>query len=1019
MGLKSFLFGPRPLKLDHLLNGKINLARKGSLSTRVNFAWEAYTGKNEVKYKNAAFNFLVKTFKIPPAPIEEQQQKLQALMALKQKNSNKDFMPDLSDLTSVSVAPPPSVAAAKPSDNLKLTTLTMIQPPKPTPKPAAVPPPTPTKVSSDEFDESSQASNDNEASLVLNDDEASLVFNGDDASQNFDDDDEPSAKDKLGKFIAEVNLEMEKLNVLIESYNRATDKTEKTQILFTIHQEQKRINNLYPADIMNACKSYRDQFHSDLFKEIQKQFKLLGFPSVNDDFLKQHLACPTIPPDPSSLAEIIANMSPEKANKMLELLSKGRIGDLKGIEKLFAPNEPGYADYQRFLATHKIEFLGGNNSRNYKVTTLANGEEWVLKVDNRLDAPKDAEALLRASSLRDVLSPVYADRTATHGESTRTLLVTDFCKGGNLEEHGNKMAKDRERAQSALNIYTQMGIILKNLSTDGCAFPDMKNSNWLVNERGILQIADTKSFAFTNEGMLDFTTKANRWYSILSTPFMSPPEISLRASADKMHSFMLGKNLYQYLSGCPCSYIDNKNNAALFDFSQPIFSTPEGQEFQELIKATVHMSPAKRISMDIAVERLQAIESKVATREMLKGLKDLNEPTLADFIREKEELVHTATKIQLISLQEDIKIKITEAQELKIARQTTGELLTGLKNLNEPTFAEFIREKEEFIRAATKGQLASLQEHINIKRTEANELREARQEARVLLDELQHIDEHTQGAFIRTQEILINTANKEQLAALQQDIQNKITEAALQEARIECRNLLQELKTETRDKNSAKNMLSQFEKRIEAAPNRTEVIKIKAEIETKLTFAKALNSLHDEAPGLLEQIKARGLGEKDIAMHKYIKKKMDAITNVKDKEGAEMLLDELKVTLAKLQEPQQIKEITVIKDIAKSLRSKSGWGYKSKADKIEAAVCRVPISERGHIQEGNTLQTTEVLKALAFQSQWHKKDIYLTKDGKINEKQAPQSFKDFKKAMSNIKDKAATPESNIRPTTLR
>ena len=36
----------RPLKLDHLLNGKIDLERKGSLGERMEFAWGAYVGNN-------------------------------------------------------------------------------------------------------------------------------------------------------------------------------------------------------------------------------------------------------------------------------------------------------------------------------------------------------------------------------------------------------------------------------------------------------------------------------------------------------------------------------------------------------------------------------------------------------------------------------------------------------------------------------------------------------------------------------------------------------------------------------------------------------------------------------------------------------------------------------------------------------------------------------------------------------------------------------------------------------------
>lgn len=136
MGLKSKLFGQRPLKLDHLLNGKIDLERKGSLGVRIDFAWSAYTGNNAEKYKTAALNFLIKSFKLPPTSPADQLQKIQALMALKAKNPDKNVVPALSDIPL--------------EDRLKLTKLSMLQappppPPKPSPpvlaKPKVAPPP--------------------------------------------------------------------------------------------------------------------------------------------------------------------------------------------------------------------------------------------------------------------------------------------------------------------------------------------------------------------------------------------------------------------------------------------------------------------------------------------------------------------------------------------------------------------------------------------------------------------------------------------------------------------------------------------------------------------------------------------------------------------------------------------------------------------------------------------------------------------------------------------------------------
>lgn len=51
-----------------------------------------------------------------------------------------------------------------------------------------------------------------------------------------------------------------------------------------------------------------------------------------------------------------------------------------------------------------------------------------------------------------------------------------------------------------------------------------------------------------------------------------------------------------------------------------------------------------------------------------------------------------------------------------------GEEFKALKNLNEPTHAKFIAKNNEFIKTATKEELATLQTEIRGKTTEVKEL---------------------------------------------------------------------------------------------------------------------------------------------------------------------------------------------------------------------------------------------------------------------------------------------------------
>lgn len=959
MGYSRF-FGRKPLKLNHLLNGKIDLDRKGTLSERVDFAWTAYTGNNAAQYKTAAFNFLIKAFKIPETTKEEQEQKLHALMALKQKNPDKNFIPSLTDLPK----PPP----ASPRDNrLKLTKLTAIPvPPQPTPPP----------VSETASLESSKSAKHELAADMDDSNVSERAKSRAEADFNGELPDDPD-EDQLTQFATEVSLEIDKLNKLIERYNLTTNETQKAHILFDIFQLQKHINNQYPANKMNASQDYREQFHTTLFKEMQEQFNLLGIHSLNEEFIKKYLtsSTPTPTPEPWSLPEIIANMPPEKADKMLELLSANKKGDLTALQHLFEPSDPGYKNYQLFLKNHHIEFLGGANSRNFKVTSNLNGTILVLKVDNRLDAPKDAEAHLRSSTMSHVLSPVYAERTVTHGSNTRTLLVTEYSTGGNLEEHGNKIGHETERAKHALNIYTQMATILQQTSANGCAFNDMKNTNWLIKANGVLQIADTKSFVFTDTGQVNFQNKTNRWYQSLSTPYMNPREMAelhiKPASADKIHSYMLGKNLYQYLSGCSCKYLDDHKKGLNYDFSNPIFSTPEGKDYKELIIATVKLNPDLRISIDEVRERLTIIGTKIATRELLKELEELKEPTNAEFLHTKNESISTASQEELMSLQETIRSKITETK-LQINRQETQAMLQDPHLLDDPTAASFIQKKTSSI----------------------------------------------------------NTATKEQLLLIKQEITSKITEIKeLKAIKTECKELIEQLKTETKDKGKPDKMASiqNLEVRVASESNKTKIHLFKAKIETKLDFERAFNAMRAEAPHLLDQIKEKGFSKKDSAMNKYIKEKTSAMDKVKDKRDIDLLLADLKGTLAKLEEPKQINETRAIMNAVENLRS-LGPIYKvkatKKADEIEEALGKVPLSQRGHIQEGKTSASTKVLKALGNDNPWPKSDVASTSKSTRDESKATSPSVAYKSAVKEMKathrtDQNLETDEKHQPTGMR
>jgi len=72
----------------------------------------------------------------------------------------------------------------------------------------------------------------------------------------------------------------------------------------------------------------------------------------------------------------------------------------------------------------------------------------------------------------------------------RTLIVTELCSGGDLQDHLAAQKTPTERIESALSIYQQMSRLLIDITNDGCAFPDMKNSNWLIDPDGTIPFTD-------------------------------------------------------------------------------------------------------------------------------------------------------------------------------------------------------------------------------------------------------------------------------------------------------------------------------------------------------------------------------------------------------------------------------------------------------------------------------------------------------------------------------------------------
>ena len=323
-------------------------------------------------------------------------------------------------------------------------------------------------------------------------------------------------------------------------------------------------------------------------------------------------------------ATMLANMPPDDVRTMLDILSRGRNFNSQAFSELFKNTNPGY---HQLLSAYEINYLGGGNCKNYQFTsrTSPNPTSFVVRVDDRLGGAREMDTFLRTSNLKDIVTPIEAARSVTFNGQTKTLLITSVCPGGTPEAHSKRCLTIEDRLKGALDIYSQMATLLLRIDQEDILFPDAKNSNWLLNAEGKLLISDTKSLVFSDEGYHDYDCmyEKNKWIfgsvpRLITTWTHNPPEINnQRFDVDTMHSFILGKNMYQYLTQCTNDELLNKQNADSLDFTKPIFKTREGLALKTLIKKLVVYNPSHRILVSTAVNELNHLKNHLMSEDTI------------------------------------------------------------------------------------------------------------------------------------------------------------------------------------------------------------------------------------------------------------------------------------------------------------------------------------------------------------------------------------------------------------------
>ncbi len=242
--------------------------------------------------------------------------------------------------------------------------------------------------------------------------------------------------------------------------------------------------------------------------------------------------------------------------------------------------------------------------------------------------------------------------------------------------HTRCSASIDERIDSTLFFGEQMLQILTEIANAGCAFTDMKLENWLINFKGELVIADNKSLAIAEGNQLrksDFF-RANL-YPIIHSPHLTPPEFNTdeRSSVDRIHAYLFGKNLYEYITAGDFEDLYEKQSATGYNFDLDVFKTSCGKRLQQLIEALVVPDVSQRMSSRQALKELKKISALFANAKIERG---------------RQMCFDVLEEIRLLGLQ---------AQDFKIAKRTV---------------AAFILEKAAEVAQGNLSQLPVLEESL-------------------------------------------------------------------------------------------------------------------------------------------------------------------------------------------------------------------------------------------------------------------------------------------------------------------
>ena len=322
---------------------------------------------------------------------------------------------------------------------------------------------------------------------------------------------------------------------------------------------------------------------------------------------------------PSPLCQMLEGVSQPKVERLIGIFQANWTDpeSIKGNLISLYPYNDNKSDeayrFINFLQTHEISVLGGadtkhllsgGNTKNFLVTNTATGVSQVFGVRNKKGVLSDLSKEIRQELERDrLISTTWVQKNSQEHERY-SLFVTDYFPSGSLNKcYDRKTLTHSERYQQCSENIQKMIIGFQGLEKRGVLFPDAKVTNWMIGSEGNLIIADTKSLV-----TIEQISKSKTNVGLIATSGYIPPEINKiippeqEINIEKVHAFILGANLYDYLTGKEPPKIILPEH-----FTQPIFEGIIGKQYKDLIVNLTQTEPLSRMSLNQAMKELKFI----------------------------------------------------------------------------------------------------------------------------------------------------------------------------------------------------------------------------------------------------------------------------------------------------------------------------------------------------------------------------------------------------------------------------